>query len=94
MDVRWKPHYIIIQNTLEVAFKIKNQLDGTTTKAHAEQLRLVKIDEWEIPKNDDGHRLRRARYVVPPESDSETEKRKYNIGFEHFIIKSEYRFII
>ena len=62
-----------MRKTSDVTFLIKNQLDGTTTKAHAEQLRLAKIDEWEIPKNDDGHRLRRTRYVVPPESESETE---------------------
>ena len=76
LDVRWKPYYRIIEKTSEVTFKIKNQLDGTTTKAHAEQLRLAKIDEWEIPKNDDGHRLRRARYVVPLESESDTENER------------------
>ena len=73
LDVRWRPYFRIIEKTSDVTFLIKNQLDVTTTKAHAEQLRLAKIDEWEIPKNDDGHRLRRTRYVVPPESESETE---------------------
>ncbi|CAC5387939.1 unnamed protein product [Mytilus coruscus] len=40
----------IIELTSPVSFILKNQLDGTTTKAHAEQIRLAKLD-WEIPNN-------------------------------------------
>jgi hypothetical protein len=32
-------------------------------------LLLAKLDEWEIPKNDQGRPLRKAAYVVPPESE-------------------------
>ena len=39
LDVRWRPYFRIIEKTSDVTFLIKNQLDGTTTKAHAEQLR-------------------------------------------------------
>ncbi|CAC5403541.1 unnamed protein product [Mytilus coruscus] len=46
------------------------KLDGTTTKAHAEQIRLAKLD-WEIPNNNQGKALRKAAYVVPVESQSE-----------------------
>ncbi|VDI78045.1 Hypothetical predicted protein [Mytilus galloprovincialis] len=49
---------------------IKFELDGTTTKAHAEQIRLAKLD-WEIPNNNQGRALRKAAYVVPIESQSE-----------------------
>ncbi|CAC5402494.1 unnamed protein product [Mytilus coruscus] len=49
---------------------IKFELDGTTTKAHAEQIRLAKLD-WEIPNNNQGKALRKAAYVVPVESQSE-----------------------
>ena len=73
LDARWKPYFRIIAQKSPVSFIIKSQLDGVTTKAHAEQLRLAKIDEWEIPKTDGGRRLRRAAYAVPPESESETE---------------------
>lgn len=71
LEERWKPYYRIIEQTSPVSFIIKNQLDGTTTKAHAEHLRLAKIDEWELPQTPNARKLRKAAYVVPPESSSE-----------------------
>ena len=71
-DVRWRPYFRIIRKTSPVSFWIKSQLDGTTTKAHAEHLRLAKIDEWEIPKTKIGTRMRRAHFAVPPESESDS----------------------
>ena len=41
-------------------------MSGQTAKAHAEQLRLADIEEWDIPKDKLGRNLRRAAYVVPP----------------------------
>ncbi|CAC5397875.1 unnamed protein product [Mytilus coruscus] len=67
---KWTPYYRIIEQTSPVSFILKNQLDGTTTKAHAEQIRLAKLD-WEIPNNNQGKALRKAAYVVPVESQSE-----------------------
>ncbi|CAC5412397.1 unnamed protein product [Mytilus coruscus] len=67
---KWTPYYRIIEQTLPVSFILKNQLDGTTTKAHAEQIRLAKLD-WKIPNNNQGIALRKAAYVVPVESQSE-----------------------
>ncbi|CAC5415498.1 unnamed protein product [Mytilus coruscus] len=67
---KWTPCYRIIEQTSPVSFNLKNQLDGTTTKAHAEQIRLAKLD-WEIPNNNQGKTLRKAAYVVPVESQSE-----------------------
>jgi hypothetical protein len=72
LQSKWKPFYRIIEQISPVTFKIKNQLDGKVTKAHKELLRLAKLDEWEIPKNDQGRPLRKAAYVVPPESESDT----------------------
>ncbi|CAC5410709.1 Transposon Ty3-I Gag-Pol polyprotein,Transposon Ty3-G Gag-Pol polyprotein [Mytilus coruscus] len=50
--------------------ELVTELDGTATKAHAEQIRLAKLD-WEIPNNNQGNALRKAAYVVPVESQSE-----------------------
>jgi hypothetical protein len=72
LQSKWKPFYRIIEQISPVTFRIKNQLDGKVTKAHKELLRLAKLDEWEIPKNDQGRPLRKAAYVVPPESESDT----------------------
>ena len=82
LDARWKPYFRIIAQKSPVSFIIESQLDGVTTKAHAEELRLAKIDEWEIPKTDGGRRLRRAAYVVPLESERETEAPSQNEGLE------------
>lgn len=72
-DKRWVPYYRIIEQTGPVSFIVKNQLNGTTTKAHARHLHHAKLDEWEIPQNLGGRVLRQTQYVVPPENVSEEE---------------------
>ncbi|MES9884949.1 MAG: hypothetical protein ABW185_29245, partial [Sedimenticola sp.] len=72
LDIKWKPFYRIIEKKGPLSYVIKNQLDGTTSRVHAELLRAAHIDEWDIPKTADGRPLRKAAYVVPPE-DSESE---------------------
>ncbi|XP_062587953.1 superoxide-generating NADPH oxidase heavy chain subunit C-like [Saccostrea cucullata] len=71
LQSKWKPFYRIIEQISPVTFKIKSQLDGKVTKAHKELLRLAKIDEWELPTNEQGRPLRKAAYVMPPESQSD-----------------------
>ena len=76
-DLKWKPFYRVIEKRGPVTYIIKNQLDGSTSKVHAEMLRLANIEDWNISKNT-GKRLRDAAYVVPPEtsessSDSDAE---------------------
>ena len=65
------PFYRIIDQITPVTFVIKNQLDGKTTTSHAEHLRLAKLD-WEIPE--DKRPLRKAAYVVPPDSETDSDK--------------------
>ena len=51
---------------------LNNQLDDSTSKVHAEMLRLANIDDWQISKDETSRRLRDATYVIPPAaSDSE-----------------------
>jgi hypothetical protein len=51
LNSNWKPFYRIIEEITPVSFKIRNQLDDTIAKAHAEHLRLANVDEWDIPKD-------------------------------------------
>ena len=83
LDIKWQPYYRIIEQTSPVTFIIKHTLDGSTTKVHAEHLRYADLDEWEIPKDQTGKRLRPAQYVVPPldpssESKSDVDKTRSN----------------
>ena len=72
-DLKWKPFYRIIDKKGPVTYLIKNQLDGSVSKVHAEMLRLANIEDWETSKYT-GRRLRDAAYVIPPEaSDSSSE---------------------
>ena len=49
-------------------------MDGTTSKVHAEMLRLAHVDDWLITKDAENRRLRDTAYVISPQaSDSETE---------------------
>lgn len=72
LDMKWKPYYRILERRGPVSYVIKNQLDGSTSKVHAEMLRLAKIDDWQVSKDKGVRRLRDAAYVIPPQaSDSE-----------------------
>ena len=66
LDLKWKPYYRIIEKKGPVSYIIKNQLDGVTSKVHAEMLRKANVDTWQISKDDKGKRLRDAAYVIPP----------------------------
>ena len=81
LDLKWKPYYRIIEKKGPVSYVIRNQLDGSTCKVHAEMLRLANVDEWQISKNEESRRLRDAAYAIPPQasdsepvSDSESEE--------------------
>lgn len=93
LENRWTPYYRIIDQTSPVSFIIKNQLTGTTTKAHAEHLRFAKIDIWDIPKDNNNKRLRKTTYVAPPDSSTEMEvdsdsDSEYNIPLAKLVEKN------
>ena len=67
-----KPYYRIIDQITPVTFIIKNKLDGTTVQSHAEHLRLAKLD-WEISQDAKEKALRKPAYVVPPNTESDSE---------------------
>ena len=74
LDRKWNPYYRIIQKKSPLAYVIRNQLDGSTVKAHAQHLKRAYIDNWTVPDPTEARPNRRAAYVVPPEeSDSEDQ---------------------
>lgn len=72
LDLNWKSHYRILQQLTPVTFLIKNQLDNSTIKAHARHLRQANLDDWPVPNNNIA-KMRRAKYVIPPENDSSSD---------------------
>ena len=71
LDCKWKPFYRIIERKGPATYEIKNQLDGSTCKVHAEMLRAANLDEWNIPTTHDGRPMRRTAYAIPPEQSSD-----------------------
>ena len=69
----WCPYYRILEKTSPVSFHLKNQLDGSVRKAHAENIRLANICNWEIPKDRKGRLTRRARLIAPLSSSSDED---------------------
>ena len=74
LDSRWKPNYIVIEQTGPVSFRIKNQLTAVTTKAHASQLHKAST-AWEDQLTPTTGRLgkRQSTMVMPEESSSDDE---------------------
>ena len=66
LDLKWKQFYRIFEKRGPAIYIIKNQLDGSTSKVHAEMLRLANIEDWELKETKDNCRLRDAAYVIPP----------------------------
>ena len=71
LDCKWKPFYRIIERKGPATYVIKNQLNGSTCKVHAEMLRAANLDEWDIPTTHDGRPMRRTAYAIPPEQSSD-----------------------
>ena len=89
---RWYPYYRIIKQTTPVNFVVKNQLDGSTEKVHAEQIRLANIDEWPAPQIETEKPRRKAAFVVPPsDSSSESSDESSNQETPHERIAKHYR---
>lgn len=88
LDIKWQPYFRIIEQTSPVTFIIKNQLDGSTSKVHAQHLRLANITEWEIPRDKSGRKLRPSHFVVPPvESESESDTSGSNEDNDRFLMR-------
>ena len=78
LDSRWLTHYIIVEQTGPVSFKVRHQLSGTISKVHADALRLARTD-WQLPGQGQTS-IRKTRLVESPpdsstdSSDSEMEQ--------------------
>ncbi len=72
IDQNWLPHFRIVRQTSPVTFEIRNQITSDLIKAHANQLRIAKLD-WSTPKESSPKPFRKAQYVIPPESSSDSE---------------------
>ena len=68
LDQRWKPFYTVIERTGPVSYRVRDQLTGQVSKAHAERLREAKINQWNIPERD--RPMRKVTLAAPPPSNS------------------------
>ena len=82
LDARWRPHHVVAEKPDPVSYRIKDQLNGSVTKAHDEHLWATSIEEWEIPTTDGP--LRKIALAAPVDSsdsdrDSGTEKVDFTV---------------
>ena len=52
LDSRWTPYWRVLQRLSDKTYVIRNQLNGTITQSHIDNLRLANIGEWDIPKDE------------------------------------------
>eukprot|EP00745_Piridium_sociabile_P008697 TRINITY_DN158_c0_g1_i1.p1 TRINITY_DN158_c0_g1~~TRINITY_DN158_c0_g1_i1.p1 ORF type:complete len:1374 (-),score=188.80 TRINITY_DN158_c0_g1_i1:1054-5175(-) len=70
LDSKWKPYFRITKQNSPTTFMIRNQLDGTERKAHANHLAKAPVGEWEVPLPLEARRpVRRRQLVIAPDSD-------------------------
>ena len=78
LDQRWKPHYVIIEKTSPVSYRLKDQLTGNITKAHAERIRLAKVDEWILPPTN--RPMRKVVMAAPTPTERSSSERESSTG--------------
>ena len=69
LDAKWLPYYRIVAQTGRYSFVLQNQLTGKKRRAHAEDLRMAILNQWEDKQN---LTKRKSRYVTV-ESDTDEE---------------------
>ena len=57
---KWRPYYRVVEKSGPVSYLIKDQLDGSTAKVHAESLRLANVTDWQISNKENNKQLRDA----------------------------------
>ena len=74
LDAKWKPYFRVTKQLSPTTFMIRNQLDGTERKAHADHLARAPIEEWEIPPPAGaGRPIRRGQLAAPQDSEGSEE---------------------
>ena len=50
LDKKWSPYYMVIDQTGPVTFVVWDQINGRVKRAHANDLKLAELEEWEVPE--------------------------------------------
>lgn len=72
LDDKWVSHYRVIEKNSPVTCTIRNQLTGDVRRVHNDHLVLTDLQYWPMPAP--RNNVRKARYVVTPESESDSEE--------------------
>ena len=76
LDSKWRPYYRIIEQKSPLTYIIKNQLDNSTIKVHADQIRHANINEWPISNTNMGRPIRKANLAFAETSESDSDLSK------------------
>ena len=69
LSPRWEPYYRIVEQRGPATFFIWDQVSGKVKRAHANELKLAKVDTWEGPEPKP--KRRRMRKVTMADSEEE-----------------------
>ena len=70
LDQKWKPYFRITKQLSPVTFMIRNQLDGTERRAHADHLAKAPVGDWVIPPPVGADKpVRRNQLAAPTDSE-------------------------
>lgn len=75
----WEPYYRIVDQTGPVTFVIWDQVSGKVKRAHANELKLARIDTWEGPELKQTRRKRRTVTLADSEEEESGEESDYNL---------------
>ena len=71
---KWLPLYRIIEQTSSVNFVIRNQLDRSIIPCHDNDIEKAQIGNWQNPKVNEGHSIRKAHNAVALESSASGDR--------------------
>ena len=76
-------YFRIVEQTGPVKFVIWDQMSGRVKRAHANELKLAKVNGWQNP-NPKGKERKKRRLIVAGPEDIETESEIEDEGEIHF----------
>ena len=79
LDKKWSPYNRVIDQTGPVTFVVWNQINGRVKRAHANDLKLAGLEEWEVPKEKEKiHKSDEQGGSKPPRILIRSQKKRLN----------------
>ena len=73
LEKNWRTHFVIVEKTGPVSFRVRHQLTGEVLRVHADALRKASL-EWHVPPQEGRPIRNKALAAVPPSDPDDSDE--------------------